>query len=89
KLLSYTIDDYKFESTAPALKTLGRVKNTFEDVCGKARKTVLHKGLIFLKNQELYRIIIGSSNMTQSALQRIRSGIRKLYLPSRENIRFM
>lgn len=45
------------------------------------------KGYIF-KKEEIYRIIIGSSNITSAALTKIRSGIPKLFPQSRAKLRW-
>lgn len=43
------------------------------------------KGYIF-REDELYRIIIGSSNMTSSAITKIENGIQRLFLQNKEKL---
>lgn len=61
--------DYLNFSEPKAMETLAGLKNITLKmyVTGEAREGFHTKGYIF-KKEELYRIIIGSSNMTQSAL---------------------
>ena len=80
--------DYLMFSDPKALRILANFKNIqLKMFITENSKEGFHtKGYIF-KKEEMYRIIVGSSNMTLSALTTIVSGIPKLFRQNRENIR--
>lgn len=78
--------DYLNFSEPKAMETLAGLKNITLKmyVTEEAREGFHTKGYIF-KKEELYRIIIGSSNMTQSALTTNREWNTKIVSAEQEN----
>lgn len=82
--------DYLSFSEPKALRTLAGLQNiTLKMYCTRQAREGFHtKGYIFRK-EEMYRLIIGSANMTKTHLLRIGNGIPKLSPQNRESMHRM